>query len=889
VFAAAVAGGSVALVPASLQVPVAGGAGAAALLLTLAVAVAVHARQSARSLRHRLDAVSRDTGMLLQERARMTAEFGQERARLTEEFLQDRARIAADYARERTRLTAELDRERGRLADERAQLETKAEEERSRLLERARQAEAERTAALAVTANVAGRMQALATGTLADLRAMEERHADEDVLADLLHLDHRTAQAGRLADSVAVLAGARSGRRWAKPIPMESILRGAMGRIGAYRRVRLHSSSESAVAGHAAEGVMHALAELLDNAANFSPPTAEVHVYVEEVPAGVIISVEDAGLVMSDVQLRRAERAVSGEDSDLTGLTGTRLGLAVVGRLARKHGLKVSFRPSARGGTGVLMLVPQDVLAGTVPSAGAPAEPPAPTGERAPAYAERSAPSTAVPAPHDLDDEPTPTHESPYGAAPGPEEPPTGPGGLPRRRRGRSLAEAEARTRAQTADAPPARDSRPAEDASTGAVRFSSFRRAVRGTGGLDQAFVQGTSTDDEPSTGLHRRTEGAEHGETTEGTDSTESSGTAGAPHLTGTPLTHPATGFLPDPGGENLPEPVRDGLPGRVREARSEYVRELLPEPLREPVREPLTEPVPAPVPDAPLPPPGAAVPPLALEPAREPEWGVARGATWETSPAPESEWEPTAPVPDPGWEPEPVRGARWEFEPVRDEPWQPVSDTPWQPGLARIPLRESEPVRETAWQAEPTRTPPHEPEPVRETAWQTEPTRTPPHEPEPVRETPWQTEPTRTPPQEPEPVRKTPCQAEPTRPQPHEPEPVRETAWQTEPTQTPPHEPEPVRETPWQTEPVTESESVRDIQWQLDALRELARDPLRDDQPASADDHTPPAHAPSSHAPAAPTPPYPGPGSTGAGPDPVPHPDPHPHPDLEGDPTP
>ena len=31
---------------------------------------------------------------------------------------------------------------------------------------------------------------------------------------------------------------------------------------------------------------MHALAELLDNAANFSPPTAEVHVYVEEVPAG---------------------------------------------------------------------------------------------------------------------------------------------------------------------------------------------------------------------------------------------------------------------------------------------------------------------------------------------------------------------------------------------------------------------------------------------------------------------------------------------------------------------------------------------------------------------------------------------------------------------------
>lgn len=212
---------------------------------------------------------------------------------------------------------------------------------------------------MAAAANAAGRMQALATGMLADLRDMEHRHADEDVLGDLLHLDHRTAQAGRLADSIAVLTGARSGRRWAKPIVMESILRGAMGRIGGYQRVRLHSTSDAAIAGHAAEGVMHALAELLDNAANFSPPTAEVHVYVEEVPSGIIITVEDSGLVMSEVQLRRAEQAVTAESLDLAGLSGTRLGLAVVGRLARKHGLTVSFRPSARGGTGALMMLPR--------------------------------------------------------------------------------------------------------------------------------------------------------------------------------------------------------------------------------------------------------------------------------------------------------------------------------------------------------------------------------------------------------------------------------------------------------------------------------------------------------------------------------------------------
>ncbi|MGC4915121.1 ATP-binding protein [Streptomyces albogriseolus] len=372
------------------------------------------------------------TGELTRERARLSAELDQERAHLAEALADERdrlaeqhaaelARLAHERAEERTRTedahtaelarsaerhTAELDRLTAQHADELAKLTEEHTEERDRLEEerdrlarerirlagenarlttRLREAEGARAAALAATANAAGRMQALSTGMLADLRAMEEKHHDEEVLADLLHLDHRTAQAGRLADSVAVLTGARSGRRWARPIPMESILRGAMGRIAGYQRVRVHSASDISVAGHAAEGVMHALAELLDNAANFSPPTAEVHVYVEEVPAGVIVSVEDSGLVMGEAQLRRAERAVSGESTELGGLTGTRLGLAVVGRLARRYGLRVSYRPSARGGTGVLVLLPQDIL---VPADAAPVRPvtaPATNGASAPA------------------------------------------------------------------------------------------------------------------------------------------------------------------------------------------------------------------------------------------------------------------------------------------------------------------------------------------------------------------------------------------------------------------------------------------------------------------------------------------------------------------------
>ncbi|WP_405871713.1 MULTISPECIES: ATP-binding protein [unclassified Streptomyces] len=574
VLAALAVAGAVARAPEADRVPLALGAGGGALLLCAVVAVATHAVQTARITHRRLEAVTQDTGRLLQDRIRQSAEFDQERVRLTEELTRERGRSAAELAQERARLNAEFTQERTRLAAENA-----------RLTETARRADHDRAAAVSATANAAGRMQALATGMLADLRAMEERHADEDVLADLLHLDHRTAQAGRLADSVAVLTGARSGRRWARPISMESILRGAMGRISGYQRVRVHSACEAAVAGHAAEGVMHALAELLDNAANFSPPTAEVHVYVEEVPAGVIVSVEDSGLVMSEVQLRRAERAVSGEDVELGGLTGTRLGLAVVGRLARKYGVKVSFRPSARGGTGVLMLVPQDIL---VPEQYAPRPPdglttlpetpaarPRPTdgtprvpGDRTPATpaegsphasadgmsgtpadsdpqrpaAGKPWPSADEPAqesygdghahvPYDddhhvtagLDRDPVPTHESPDRGAGS--LPASLSAGLPKRRRGHALAQAERereRARARAVEADRERDRTRAravgfagsepepapvslDDPLTRAARFSSFRRAVRGSlsdQGAPAPDEDGDATTPEPATG---------------------------------------------------------------------------------------------------------------------------------------------------------------------------------------------------------------------------------------------------------------------------------------------------------------------------------------------------------------------------------------------------
>jgi signal transduction histidine kinase len=493
--------------PQSIRSAVAWGSGAAAVVLSIAVALATRGILVSRGLRGVVE--------------RQTAESEAERA------------VAAHFADVIVPILVERLRSGASAQTALAAVPSVANSTHQRVLHslatEVHRGEGMRAAAMAACANAAGRVQALATSMAADLRELEHKYSDEEVLGDLLHLDHRTAQTGRLADSIAVLTGARTGRRWAKPIVMESILRGAMGRISGYQRIRLHSSSELAVAGHAAEGVMHALAELMDNAANFSPPTSEVHVYVEEASAGVIITVEDGGLVMGEVALERAQQAVSSESLDLTNLSGTRLGLAVVGRLAHKHKLSVSFRPSAHGGTGVLLLIPQTLItqakretespapdqtretgtgagprpapAAAAPSGPRPSEPVSrlgaetspPGGEPQPEneLPRRRRPETAPVSegtgqatdlssghtdgtgPSDgtghNTDEPSPEHAS---ATEG------GPSGLPKRRRGQTLAAAQQRS----ASSDPGRTDQPARSAEQSGSRFGAFRRAMQGS-----------------------------------------------------------------------------------------------------------------------------------------------------------------------------------------------------------------------------------------------------------------------------------------------------------------------------------------------------------------------------------------------------------------------
>ncbi|MEU0375642.1 ATP-binding protein [Streptomyces sp. NPDC006283] len=222
--------------------------------------------------------------------------------------------------------------------------------------------------------NIARRVQAIVHQQAQELREMEDRHGQTpSVFGDLLRIDHGTALIGRLADSIAVLGGARPGRQWSRAVPLYSVMRGAMSRIIDYQRVELHSVSEVAVVGTAVEPLIHALSELLDNATRYSPPQTKVHLTAVDVQSGIAIEIEDGGVSMSEEARLRAERmlrqAQQGIDVNDLGET-PRLGLAVVGRLAQAYGFQVSLRSSAYGGVRAVLVVPQDLITTTSSATG---------------------------------------------------------------------------------------------------------------------------------------------------------------------------------------------------------------------------------------------------------------------------------------------------------------------------------------------------------------------------------------------------------------------------------------------------------------------------------------------------------------------------------------
>jgi signal transduction histidine kinase len=209
--------------------------------------------------------------------------------------------------------------------------------------------------------NLARRSQSLLQRQLKLLDGMQREAEDPEALQNLFKLDHLTTRMRRHAEGLVLLSGGASGRKWRGTIPVEDVLSGAAAQVEDYPRVRVYPMPESGVSGTAVADLMHLFAELIENATAFSSPGNEVSVRGELVGRGFVVEIEDRGLGMRPQQ-RDAINARLASPPEFDPSQTERLGFAVVGLLAAKHGVSVTLKPSPFGGTTAIVLVPAALI-----------------------------------------------------------------------------------------------------------------------------------------------------------------------------------------------------------------------------------------------------------------------------------------------------------------------------------------------------------------------------------------------------------------------------------------------------------------------------------------------------------------------------------------------
>jgi signal transduction histidine kinase len=210
--------------------------------------------------------------------------------------------------------------------------------------------------------HIGRRNQGLINRTLGFISDLERSEQDPDVLANLFRLDHLTTRMRRGAESLLVLAGSDpvSNKRTSEEIA--DVVRGALSEIEAYDRVELASLEPVKVAPQAVRPLAHLLAELLENAASFSPPTTKVTVIGRQTRAGYHLAIIDRGLGMKLDALAAANKTLAGGNEFLTTPTKM-LGQRVVAQLSSRLDIRVRLSLNEPGeGITANVLIPGELV-----------------------------------------------------------------------------------------------------------------------------------------------------------------------------------------------------------------------------------------------------------------------------------------------------------------------------------------------------------------------------------------------------------------------------------------------------------------------------------------------------------------------------------------------
>ncbi len=211
-------------------------------------------------------------------------------------------------------------------------------------------------------ANLGRRNQNLLRRQLALISDFEREELDPKALSNMFELDHLATRMRRNAESLLVLVGETSPRRWSEPIALTDMIRAALSEVEDYRRVILRRIDDVPIVGAVVSELAHMLAELIENGLAFSPPDVEVEIYGRRLGSQYLLAVVDHGVGMSAEQLAGANARLRGAGDFLVAPTRF-LGHYVVGRLGQRLGIEVELTTSPISGVAARMLLPMALLA----------------------------------------------------------------------------------------------------------------------------------------------------------------------------------------------------------------------------------------------------------------------------------------------------------------------------------------------------------------------------------------------------------------------------------------------------------------------------------------------------------------------------------------------
>ncbi|MFD0748287.1 nitrate- and nitrite sensing domain-containing protein [Phytohabitans flavus] len=228
--------------------------------------------------------------------------------------------------------------------------------------------------------HVGRRTQNLVGRQIALIDRLEQEETDPKRLQQLYRLDHVSSRLRRNAGSLVVLsgsAGASGAEEHITPLPLADVVRLALGEIEEYTRVDVQVPGGIAISPALTGDLVLLLAEVMENATVFSPPHTRVTVNAMATGHVVRLRIVDHGLGLSSDRIDEENaRLARRERLDLAPTEV--LGLFVVGRLARKHGLAVALSETPGGGVTVTVDIGQDHLVRSAIAEPEPVPPPKP-------------------------------------------------------------------------------------------------------------------------------------------------------------------------------------------------------------------------------------------------------------------------------------------------------------------------------------------------------------------------------------------------------------------------------------------------------------------------------------------------------------------------------